>query len=273
MIDHASEFTGTIPENYDKGLGPHIFNDFANVLARRVAAEKPLIVLELAAGTGIVTRYLRDALAANCQLFATDLNQAMLDVAMDKFQENENVSFAPADAMDIPYASEAFDVVVCQFGVMFFPDKVASFREALRVLQPGGVYIFNTWDSWDRNPFARVTHETVKLFFPDDVPQFYKLPFSYPDMDVAKKDLEEAGFRDVSFEAVELQQKIDYPKFCRGIIYGNPLYEEIKERGGNPDEVMHALEAALKLEFGKPGVMPLKVWFVRAVRGLRFVRT
>ena len=273
MNDHAAGFTGTIPENYETGLGPHIFSGFGKELAKRVAAEKPSSVLELAAGTGIVTRYLRDALPGECELVATDLSQPMLDVAEEKFTRDMNISFASADAMELPYTNEAFEVITSQFGVMFFPDKVASFREARRVLRPGGSYIFNTWDTWEGNPFARIAHETVKLFFPDDPPQFYKVPFSYADMLIAMSDLKEAGFDRITTEPVELEQEIDYPSFCRGLIYGNPLYEEITERGGDPEEVLHAVDTALKLQFGKPGKMPLRAWYITAVRGLRFART
>lgn len=257
-------FGGSIPENYDEGLGPHIFIDYAMELSERVAGEDPESVLELAAGTGIVTRQLRNQLPLDCTLIASDLSPVMLGVAAAKFEGDESVSFEEVDAMTLPFDDDSFDVIVCQFGVMFFPDKVESFKEALRVLKPGGVYHFNVWDSFEGNPFARVIHETVERFFPDDPPQFYKMPFSYPDPEVIEADLREAGFEDITFEAIALQKDIDYPLLMRGIIHGNPLMTELEEIGADVGEISDAVEEALKAEFGDPGKMPLKALFVRA---------
>jgi ubiquinone/menaquinone biosynthesis C-methylase UbiE len=138
MADNAASFTGSIPQYYDQGLGPVIFAGYAADTAQRVAAGRPARVLETAAGTGIVTRKLRDALPAEAQLTATDLNPPMLDLAREKFRSGEPVSFQPADATALPFADASFDTIVCQFGLMFFPDKAASFSEARRALAPGG---------------------------------------------------------------------------------------------------------------------------------------
>ena len=147
LRDDQSDFVSSIPEHYDRNLGPIIFTDYAADIARRAAAGKPAKVLETAAGTGIVTRALRDHLPAGTRLTATDLNEPMLDVARTKFRAGEQVEFQPADALALPFADGSFDTVVCQFGVMFFPDKDQSYREVYRVLTPGGRYLFNIWDS------------------------------------------------------------------------------------------------------------------------------
>ena len=172
MTEEASRFVGSIPEHYDAGLGPHIFEGYAEDLAGRVAALDPAAVLELAAGTGIVTRRLRDVLPAGCDIVASDLNQPMLDFAEAKFAPDESVGFEVADATDLPWQDERFDVVTCQFGVMFFPDKHRSYAEARRVLRAGGHYVFNVWDAWPFNAFAEITHDVVAGFFPDDPPRF-----------------------------------------------------------------------------------------------------
>ena len=155
MIDDAAGFTGTIPEHYDRGLGPIIFVDYATEMAKRVAAGNPTRVLETAAGTGIVTRRLRDALPPGVGLTATDLNAPMLEIARTKFRPGEEVEFQPADAMALPFPDGGFDAVVCQFGIMFFPDRKKSYHEVHRVLAPGGRYLFSVWDAHRYNPFGR----------------------------------------------------------------------------------------------------------------------
>ena len=155
MTKNPSAFTGDIPTHYDRGLGPIIFQPYAEDIAARVAAQGPKRVLELAAGTGIVSRALRDALAPDAHLTITDLNAPMLDVARTKFRAEEAVSFTPADALSLDFPNDHFDMVVCQFGVMFFPDKVAAFKEARRVLAPGGDYIFSVLGSLEENPFSK----------------------------------------------------------------------------------------------------------------------
>ena len=172
MNRDATGFIGSIPELYDRGLGPMIFADYATDLAQRVASRRPARVLETAAGTGIVTRRLRDLLPAAVHLTATDLSPEMLEFARIKFAAGEQVEFRPADAMALPFADGSFDVVACQFGVMFFPDKDKSYREVYRVLAPEGRYLFSVWDAHRYNPFARLAHQVVGSFFPSDPPQF-----------------------------------------------------------------------------------------------------
>ena len=179
MHDHAARFVGDVPRNYDLKLGPHLFCDYAVDLARRVAAANPHRVLEIAAGTGIVTRQLRDALPQTTHLVASDLNAPMLTIAQEKFGRAERVGFQTADATALPFADGSFEAVVCQFGIMFVPDKGRAHREAFRVLAPGGRYYFSVWDSFDFNPFARIAHETVAGFFVQAPPDFFAVPFGY----------------------------------------------------------------------------------------------
>jgi ubiquinone/menaquinone biosynthesis C-methylase UbiE len=147
MSNRATDFTGSIPAFYDHGLGPVFFADFADDIAQRAAESAPMRVLEIAAGTGIVTRRLRDLLPREAHLIATDLNPPLLEVARRKFRPDERVEFQPADATALPFPDTSFDVLVCQFGVMFFPDKDKGHREAHRVLVSRGRYLFSVWDS------------------------------------------------------------------------------------------------------------------------------
>jgi SAM-dependent methyltransferase len=261
MNDSANQFVGSIPENYDNGLGPNIFIDYADDLARRAGAAGASDVLELAAGTGIVSRRLRDALAPDARLTVTDLNPPMLGVAQAKFSDGEAVVFTPADAMALPFGDAQFDLVVCQFGVMFFPDKTASYREAARVLRPGGRYIFNTWGTMEANPFSLIAHEVTARFFPDDPPGFYRVPFSYADPDAVTGDLRAAGWADVEHDTIALDKIVaDFSGFAQGMVFGNPLIDEIRQRGGvEPDDVVAAIIAELQTRWGpEPATMPLQ---------------
>jgi ubiquinone/menaquinone biosynthesis C-methylase UbiE len=261
MTKQAAHFVGGIPANYDSRLGPHIFVDYAADLARRATAAGPARVLEIAAGTGIVTRLLRDALPGSTHLVASDLNSPMLEIARQKFKAEERVEFQPADATALPFEDGAFDTVVCQFGVMFFPDKDKSYREAYRTLTSGGRYYFNVWDSFEYNPFARIAHETIAGFFTQDIPAFYKVPFGYHQIDPIKTSLIAAGFDEVTAHVLKINK--DIPKAQRlaeGLVLGNPVIDEIRTSGAcDPASVVAAMTAALHGAFGRdPGRMPLQ---------------
>jgi SAM-dependent methyltransferase len=267
--DNAAGFTGSIPEHCDHGLGPMIFVDYAADIAQRVATATPARVLETAAGTGIVTRKLRDVLPSGVRLTATDLNAPMLEIARTKFRPDEEVEFQPADAMALPFADVSFDAVVCQFGVMFFPDKDKSYREVHRVLAPGGRYLFSVWDSHQYNPFGRVADEVARRFFPSDPPQFYRVPFSCHQIDPIKESIIAAGFTSFSATVVRLEKEIpDAASFARGLVYGNPLIDQVRARGGvEPERIVEAVLQELQREFGAdPGRMPLQAIMFSATK-------
>jgi SAM-dependent methyltransferase len=265
MSDQAASFIGSIPEHYDRGLGPVFFTDFAEEMARRVAAHAPRRVLETSAGTGIVTRRLRDLLPPETQFVATDLNPPMLEVARAKFAGGERIEFQPADATALPFLDRSFDAVVCQFGVMFFPDKGKSYREAYRVLEPGGHYLFSVWDAHRFNPAPRLVHEMMRELFPDDPPRFYEVPFAYCSIDAIKEAVTEAGFTGFSAVVLHIDKAVDdMATFARGLIHGNPVVEQIRTRGGDPDRVVQAVSEAMRREFGDPPRIPLQVIFFEA---------
>src|SRR5262249_36964862 len=159
----------------------------------------------------------------------------MLEWAAKKFRPLEGrVALRPADATALPFADNLCDVMVCQFGVMFYPDKEKSYREARRVLVPGGRYIFNVWDSHRHNPFGRIAPERAARFFPPDPPQFYNVPFGYHAIDPIKEALIAAGFDDLKIAVVKKEHKLtDAAARARGMILGNPIVDQIKARGGN----------------------------------------
>jgi ubiquinone/menaquinone biosynthesis C-methylase UbiE len=245
MSDQHAAFVGSIPENYDRYLGPCLFEAYALDIARRVQVPDGASVLEIACGTGIVTRHLRNSLPTSARLVATDLNEAMLAYAVNKFQSHESVEFKKADAMELPFPDASFDVVVCQFGLMFFPDKERAMREAHRVLKPGGVYVFNVWDAIEKNELAGIANETVRAFFDQDPPTFYQIPFGLHDEAVIRKLLDGAGFRDA--EMLDLEMTGVSPSAAdaaKGLVEGNPVIVEINQRATSSVESIEAAVAA-----------------------------
>src|SRR3954452_24830453 len=154
MLETDKVFAGSIPENYDRYMVPLIFEPFAADLAQRAASFSPSAVLEIAAGTGVVTRALAPKLSPGASYTVTDLNQPMLDYAASQQPADSRISWRQADALALPFEEGSFDVVCCQFGAMFFPDRHLGFSEARRVLKPGGSFVFNVWDRIEENVFA-----------------------------------------------------------------------------------------------------------------------
>ena len=260
---------GDMPSLYDRVLGPVFFVDFADDIARRAAASTPLRVLETAAGTGIVSRRLRDLLPAAVQLTVTDLNPAMLDVARGKFAAEERVDIKPADAAALPFPDAGFETLVCQFGLMFIPDKERAFREAHRVLAAGGRYLFSVWDSQRHNPIGALENRIAAAFFPADPPRMFEAPFSCHRIDPIKDGLHEAGFREIRIAVLSREKTIpDVAAFARALVHGSPLIAEIRARGGvDPERVIEALSDALPREFGTaPTCMPLQAIVFEARR-------
>jgi len=242
MGSSDTAFAGSIPQYYDRCLGPFLFEPYAADLAERSAALRPGRILETAAGTGIVTAALAGALP-EAEIVATDLNPDMLRVAEGKL-DSERVTFAPADAQALPYPDGGFDLVVCQFGAMFFPDRVAAYREARRVLRPGGTFLFNVWDRLEANPASQAVAEAVAALFPDDPPSFIgRVPFGYHDKARIEADLRSAGFAEVEAETVAKRSRGDARGLAPGLCQGSPLRAEIEARA--PDRLDEATEAAV----------------------------
>src|SRR6476660_424333 len=197
-------FAGSIPEMYERFLVPLIFEPYALDLARRLAKTRPGVVLETAAGTGVVTRALASALPAETRLTVTDLNQPMLDHAKSRQPADSRIAWRQADALALPFDDRSFDAVACQFGAMFFPDKIKGYREAHRVLKPGGGYFFSVWDEISTSEFADVVAQTLAEEFPQDPPRFMaRTPHGYHDVERIRAELAAAGFKSVSASATD----------------------------------------------------------------------
>jgi ubiquinone/menaquinone biosynthesis C-methylase UbiE len=235
-------FAGSIPGLYDRFMGPMLFAPYAELVAARAKTFQPARILETAAGTGIVTAALHGALP-DAEIVATDLNQAMLDVAAGRLRSRQ-ISFQATDAQALPFPDAGFDLVVCQFGVMFFPDKVAANAEARRVLRDGGHYLLVIWDSIDRNLATRAAGIAVAAMFPDDAAAFFeRIPFRYHDRAAIEGDLLAAGFTDIDFETVELRSRAASASDAAiGLCQGTPMRAELEKRG--PGVLEHATQIA-----------------------------
>jgi ubiquinone/menaquinone biosynthesis C-methylase UbiE len=248
-------FSGSIPEIYDRLLVPLIFESYARDLSQRVAELKPRDVLEIAAGTGVATRAIASRLPDATRLTATDLNQPMLDYARRKQPRGKHVEWRQADALALPFEDNSFDVAVCQFGAMFFPDKVRAYREARRVLRPGGYFIFSVWDRIAENEFADTITEGLACRFPSEPPRFLaRVPHGHHDITEIRANLSWAGFEDISAETVGKKSSAASSRepaiaYCQG----TPLRAEIEGRDppGLEAATNHAA-SALAQKFG-PG--------------------
>ena len=237
-------FAGSIPAIYDRYMVPLIFRPYAELVAERAKDLRPSRILETAAGTGVVTETLHRAFP-DAEIIATDLNQPMLDEAARKVSA-ANVKFQQADALKLPFDDSSFDLVVCQFGVMFFPDKIAGNAEARRVLRDGGHYLLVIWDSVDRNLATKAAGAAVAELFPDDSTAFYeRIPFRYYDRALIESDLRAAGFAEIAFETVALRSRAASALDAAiGLTQGTPMRSEIESR--DPALLGEATDAAAR---------------------------
>ena len=264
MAEQTAAFTGSVPENYDRYLGPMLFEPYAADIAGRIPQRDGIAVLETACGTGIVTARIRAQLPANASLCATDLNEGMIKFAQAK-RAAPGIDWQVADAMSLPFADGSFDLVVCQFGMMFVPDKTVAAREAFRVLKPGGRFLFNVWDSLASNDQSRVAHETILSFFETDPPRFFETPFGWHDTKRMRGFLEGAGFRDINVTPVDFDcVSPSAADAAAGLVQGTPVVVAVKERDpAQIPKLTDAVAQALREQLGDNpcrGRMRAQVW-------------
>jgi SAM-dependent methyltransferase len=245
-------FAGSIPQLYERHLVPLIFAPYASDLGSRAASRSPSRVLEIAAGTGAVTRALASVLAPDATIVATDLNQAMLDTAT-AIGTRRPVEWKQADAMKLPFPDESFDLVVCQFGAMFFPDRPAAFAEARRMLRNRGAFLFSVWDRIEDNEFADSVTQALATRFPDDPPRFLaRVPHGYHDASRIAHDVALAGFaQPPRIDTVTRRSRADSARepaiaYC----HGTPLRSEIEARDSGLAEATDVAATAIEKRFG-----------------------
>lgn len=268
MTANDTSFAGSIPALYDRHMVPLLFEPYAQDMAERLRDIADGRVLETAAGTGAVTRALAATLPSSVEIIATDLNQAMLDHAATRLQA-PNVQWRQADAQALPFEDGSFDAVVCQFGIMFLPDKEAGYREALRLLKPGGRFVFNVWGPLAENPVSEAVAGAMADLFPDDPPRFIeRMPFGYADPDRIVGEVERAGFESVEIDEVE---KVTIARSARepaiGLCQGSPLRAEIEARApGRLEEITDRVAEILAERFGSSSIENRMLAFVVTAR-------
>jgi ubiquinone/menaquinone biosynthesis C-methylase UbiE len=251
------DFVGSVPEVYDSHLVPLIFEPYADDLVARLADLEATSILEVAAGSGVVTRAMAAGLPRSTSITSTDLNQPMIDHA-ESIGTSRPVVWKQADVADLPFADGGFDAVVCQFGVMFFPDKAAAFAEVARVLRPGGTFLFNVWDAIEHNEFADVVTTAVGTMFPADPPLFLdRTPHGYYDVETIQADLAAGGFTvPAGFSPLEARSRAETATIpAIAYCYGTPLRNEIEARDRTRlSEAVDVATDAIEQRFGATDV-------------------
>jgi SAM-dependent methyltransferase len=258
-------FVGSVPELYDRHMGPVFFTPYAADLAARVDPAR-LPLFELASGTGRLTAALLDSIGG-APVTALDLNFGMQRVARSRIS-NRRARWVTGDALSLPFNDRSFAQAVCQFGVMFFPDKTRAAAEMKRVPTQGGAFLFNVWDSLELNPLARVARDVLGRFFPVDPPTFFQVPFGYFDRDRIRRDLRDGGFASAEIETVDLRGRCESARHIAiGLVQGSPLVGAIQERGtASPAAITDAVADALERQFGSGSFeAPMRALVVRAI--------
>lgn len=253
MSNSDKEFTGSIPEIYDTHLVPLIFERYADDLAERTVSINPNAVLEIASGSGVVARAVAPVLRSGTRHVVSDLNPPMLDRASATQPRPDLIEWLPANALELPLEDDSFDLVLCQFGCMFFPDRVKSYREARRVLRPGGAFVFSMWDRIEENDFAHVVTNALGERYPANPPRFLaRTPHGHYDTAVYSAELEAAGFTDIEIEALDATSTASSPLMpAVAYCHGTPLRNEIEalDTFGLDDATEHAA-LAITSSFG-----------------------
>ena len=252
MAEIGSTFDRAIPQYYDDCLGPALFDPFARDLAARMPPRPPGDGLEVACGTGVLTRHARERLEPTVRIVATDLSKGMLDYGRSKLP-GEGVEWREADAAKLPFGDAEFGAVLCSFGVMFVPDRRAAFREARRVLKPGGIFLFNVWDRIEENPHALAQARLLEEMFPGDTQIRFNAPFEMHDPELLRSLLAQSGFREARIERKGMQVGgASAQRFALGMIRGTPRSSLLEKRGVNLDEAIAKLAQALTRVGGDP---------------------
>ncbi|HKC36154.1 MAG TPA: class I SAM-dependent methyltransferase [Chitinophagaceae bacterium] len=266
-MEKTAAFAGSIPANYERYLGPFLFEPYALDLVSRLQDKKYGNTLEIACGTGRVTAHLAKSVKHDT-LTATDLNPDMISVAKEIIID-KNIKWMPADAMQLPFDDGSFDLVVIQFGIMFFPDKEKGLKEAYRVLKTGGKLIYNTWNKVETNVAIHEGRVIIESYFGDNPPIFYNVPFSMHDDRELTTLTRRAGFKSITTRLVKKEGiSPSAADLAKGMVEGNPVYLAILERDPSLiNTIKEHIQKVLAEKLGdKPVKSPLQAWVVEGYK-------
>ena len=266
-MEKTAAFAGSVPANYERYLGPFLFEPYALDLVSRLQDKKYPDILEIACGTGRVTAHLARSVKHDT-IIATDLNPDMIKVAKDIVQ-NDSIKWMPADAMQLPFDDDSFDLVVMQFGIMFFPDKEKGLKEAYRVLRTGGKIIYSTWNKVETVKAIHEGRVVIESYFGDDPPKFYSVPFSMYDDRELTTITRRAGFKSITTTLVKKEGvSPSSSDLAKGIVEGNPVYMAILEKDASLVNIIKDhVQKVLTEKFGAKDLRsPLEAWVVEGVK-------
>lgn len=250
--DAVLNFNGSVPEVYETVLGNFIFEPFAVDIVNRISNKNAFNVLELAAGTGRVTKHLIHAFSPNAKIVASDISLPMMEKAK-LVVSSQNLTWQQVDIADIPFSEGSFDVIVCQFGVMFLQDKLRAFSEIRRVLKLGGQLLFSTWACIEENPIWKISNQVATKFFGPAPAAIQKSgPFSICNAVDAEAQLHDAGFIHTKVEKQRITSSISSASLAaKGFIHGLPLKDIIIKQ--NPEilsQIQEEMENSFADHFG-----------------------
>jgi len=262
----AVVFSGSIAHHYEDFLGPMFFEPYAIEVSKRIKPSAVRIALELACGTGRVTRHLRNVVPSNAKLIASDISPEMLAVAKNKLS-SLTIEWKIIDAQELPFDDNSIDLVVCCFGYMFIPDKAKAYAEAYRVLSQGGMLLFATWDKLEHNAASYVHRMVAKKYLTEPLPETYNLPVSMSDDQEIRKGLQQAGFSKIIVDRVDkISESQSAKEAANGLAQGGSIYNEIMKR--NPawiEEIKETVEKELAEKFGaSPMRAPMRALITQA---------
>ncbi len=259
-------FAGEVAANYEEFLGPMFFEPYAIEVASRIDPASIRLAVEIASGTGRVTRHLRERIPASAKLIASDISEDMLSIAKKKLKDFD-IEWKIIDAQSLPFDDNSADLVVCCFAYMLVPDRAKALAEAHRILRPGGMLLFTTWDKLELNAASHIYRKIAKKYLGDVLSEAYNLPFSLYDDTLIRSLLQDAGFSKIAIGHVIKSS------FCRtakeavnGLAQGGMIYNEIMKR--NPawmDEIKDMAEKELSEKFGaEPMIAPMSALISQA---------
>lgn len=269
LRNKIDSYSGTIPEYYDQYLDSLLLKPYAIKMAGEIEKLGPESILELSAGTGILTEALIDQMPVTTKMLVTDINPEMMDLAKSKLWSYQNISWQLADAMNLPYSDNTFDAVLSQFGVMFYQNRHQVYRKIKEILKPGGTFIFNTWGSIHDNSIIELTERVLKRVFPFDTPNFLHIPFGYHRYEQIIPDLSIAGFSTFTINTVkQTGYATSAVEAATGLLQGTPLCTEIIER--DPERlhlVIEELSKSIEKHYGKYDInVPLLALEIQAFK-------